>query len=105
MRKARATCIPRAGTCSIRFARSSTTTRSPGFEYRVENGKLEYHWTNVVTGFDMPLRVNVPGLGTRVLHPTEAWQTLEVGSPNAAALSVDENFYVTSRAIGATTGQ
>jgi len=87
------------------FTQYLTTTQIPVFEYRVESGKLEYHWTSVVTGFDMPLRVNVPGLGTRVLHPTETWQTLEVGSPNAAALSVDENFYVTSRAIGATTGQ
>ncbi|PYO71546.1 MAG: hypothetical protein DMD64_14235, partial [Gemmatimonadetes bacterium] len=50
------------------FAQYLTTTQIPGFEYRVESGKLEYHWTNVVTGFDMPLRVNVPGLGTRVLH-------------------------------------
>ena len=53
--------------------------------------------SDVVPGFDMPVRVIIPGLGTRVLHPTEAWQTLAVPSPQAAELSVDENFYVTVR--------
>jgi hypothetical protein len=43
----------------------------------------------------MPVRVQVPGIGTRLLRPTEAWQTLEA-SPRAAELSVDENFYVTA---------
>ncbi len=87
------------------FAQYLTTTQIPAFEYRIESGKISYHWANVVSGFDMPVRVNVPGLGTRVLHPTEAWQTLDVASSRAAELSVDENFYVTARAIGATTGQ
>jgi hypothetical protein len=43
----------------------------------------------------MPVRVSIPGLGTRLLRPTEAWQTLEA-SPRAGELSVDENFYVTA---------
>jgi hypothetical protein len=65
------------------------------FEYRAQGDTLSYHWANVVAGFDMPVRVNIPGLGTRVLHPTETWQTLGA-SPRAADLSVDENFYVTA---------
>jgi len=43
----------------------------------------------------MPVRVQIPGMGTRLLRPTEAWQSLEV-SPQAGELSVDENFYVTA---------
>ena len=43
----------------------------------------------------MTVRVNVPGMGARVLHPTEAWQTLD-GTPRVGELSVDENFYVTA---------
>ncbi len=77
------------------FAQYLTTTKIPVFEYRVQGSTLSYHWVNVVAGFDMPVRVNIPGLGTRVMHPTEAWQTLEA-SPSAAELSVDENFYVTA---------
>ncbi len=83
------------------FAQYLTTTQIPEFDYKVDGATLSYRWTNVVPGFDMPLRVNVPGLGTRVLHPTEAWQTLAVGgSPRAAELEVDENFYVTARDLG-----
>ena len=77
------------------FAQYLTTTKVPVFEYRVQGGTLSYHWANVVPGFDMPVRVNIPGLGTRVLHPTESWQPLALTSP-VTELSVDENFYVTT---------
>jgi D-alanyl-D-alanine dipeptidase len=76
------------------FAQYLTTTTIPVFEYRVEGSTLSYRWTDAVPGFDMPLRVNVPGLGSRLLHPTAQWQKLEA-SPRAAELNVDENFYVT----------
>ena len=77
------------------FAQYLSTTKIPVFEYRVQGSTLSYHWANVVPGFDMPIRVNVPGGGTRLLHPTEAWQTFEA-SPRAGELMVDENFYVTA---------
>jgi aminopeptidase N len=83
------------------FAQYLTTTQIPVFEYRVRDGALDYRWVNVVSGFDMPVRVNVPGIGTRVLRPTESWQGLVVASPNAGELRVDENFYVTARNVGA----
>ncbi len=77
------------------FAQYLSTTKIPVFEYRVQGGTLSYHWANVVPGFDMPIRVSIPGVGTRLLHPTEAWQTFEA-SPRAGELMVDENFYVTA---------
>ncbi len=77
------------------FAQYLTTTRIPALEYRVQGTTLSYRWANVVPGFDMPVRVNIPGLGTRLLRPTEAWQTLDA-SPRGGELSVDENFYVTA---------
>ncbi|HTT66881.1 MAG TPA: M1 family metallopeptidase [Gemmatimonadales bacterium] len=76
------------------------TTRIPELDYKVEGGTLSYRWANVVPGFAMPVRVQVPGLGTRVLHPTEAWQTLAVSSPQAAEVEVDESWYVTARDVG-----
>jgi aminopeptidase N len=79
------------------FAQYLTTTMVPAFEYRVEGTTLSYRWANVVAGYDMPVRVNIPGLGTRLLHPTEAWQALPVGSAQAAELTVDDSFYVTVR--------
>ena len=77
------------------FAQYLTTTQIPVLEYRVQNGALSYRWTNVVPSFDMPVRVSIPGLGTRVLRARDEWQTLEGVSPRAAELSVDESFYVT----------
>jgi hypothetical protein len=85
------------------FAQYLTTTQIPLLDYRVAGGVergsgavLEYRWTNVVQGFDMPVRVQIPELGTRLLHPTGSWQSLEVPSHRAAELTVDENFYVTA---------
>jgi aminopeptidase N len=83
------------------FEQYLTTTQIPEFQYKVEGTTLSYRWANVVPGFAMPVRVQVPGLGTEVLHPTEAWQTLAVGSPAAAELEVDENYLVTQRNVGA----
>ena len=85
------------------FEQYLTTTQIPEFEFKVEGRTLSYRWTNVVPGFDMPLRVNVPGMGDRVLRPTEAWQTLPVASADAAQLVVDESFYVTARDVSSDT--
>jgi len=81
------------------FEQYLETIRIPAFEYKVEGSTLSYRWADVVAGFDMPLDVSVPGLGSRRLLPTEAWQTMTVNSPQAAELAVDENFYVTARRV------
>src|SRR5258706_3413275 len=83
------------------FDQYLTTTMIPSFEYRVENGTLSYRWANVVPGFDMPLRVGIPGMGLRLLRPTESWQTLAVGSARADGIAGDQNYYVTARNVGA----
>lgn len=87
------------------FTQYLTTTMIPEFQYRVEGSDLSYRWGNVVSGFDMKVRVDIPGLGTRWLSPTEEWQRLPVPSPDAGQLTVDENFYVTQRDVGAEPGR
>jgi aminopeptidase N len=83
------------------FEQYLTTTSVPALEYRVEGDTLSYRWADVVTGFAMPVRVVIQGLGERWLRPTEAWQGLKVPAgtrtAGAADLQVDENFYVTAR--------
>jgi aminopeptidase N len=81
------------------FEEYLTTTMVPEFDYKVESGTLSYRWADVVPGFAMPVRVQIPGLGTRWLHPTEAWQTLAAPDPEADRLEVDEGFYVRSRNV------
>jgi hypothetical protein len=60
------------------------------FEYRVKGPALEYHWANVVPGFDMPVKVRIDGGAPQFIHPTEQWQSIAGG-----AIEVDRNFYVT----------
>jgi hypothetical protein len=84
------------------FAQYLTTVQIPLFEYRVQGDTLSYHWARVVSGFDMPLRVNVSGIGTRLLRPTEAWQTLASPGVRAGGIRVDENFYVIAHDVSTT---
>ena len=83
------------------FAQYLTTTQIPMSSTGLSSGTLSYRWADVVPGFAMPVRVQIPGLGTRWLRPTEAWQTLAVPSPQSVEVEVDENFYVTARNVAA----
>lgn len=76
------------------FTQYLRTTQIPVFEYSIEGQTLKYRWTDVIPGFDMPLRVKV-GDGSMTLKPQEAWQTTSL--KNGGALQVDENFYVEAR--------
>lgn len=81
------------------FAQYLTTTKIPALEYRIEGRTLSYRWADVVPGFDMPVRVTLaPGEST-LLRPTEQWQTAPVSA--GSAFSVDPNFYVVPRDVGA----
>ncbi|WP_299000742.1 M1 family metallopeptidase [uncultured Tenacibaculum sp.] len=71
------------------------TVDIPEFEYHIENNKLKYRWTNVVKGFNMPLRITING-ESELLYPTEDWQTKKM---NGNSIEVDENFYVYSKPV------
>jgi hypothetical protein len=73
----------------------------PELDYRVAKGTLSYRWAGTLAGFAMPVRVQIPGMGTRWLRPTGAWKRLTVQSPAGADVRVDENFYVTARNLAA----
>ena len=81
------------------FAQYLTTTMIPSLEYAVVDAAVAYRWANVVPGFDMPVRVALGSGDSRLLRPTTAWQweRLPVGAP--VELHVDENFFVTARAV------
>ena len=74
------------------------TTMVPMLEYKIENGRLSYRWTNVVPGFAMPVRVAV-GDSTSYswITPTAAWKTMPRPVASGARLRVDPNFYVTAK--------
>jgi aminopeptidase N len=79
------------------FEQYLTTTRIPVFEYRLEGARITYRWTDVVPGFDMPIRVGVSADSTVRLTPRETWQTTALPLPHPEEFRVDENFYVVAR--------
>lgn len=73
------------------FEQYLTTTKIPVLEYKTENGKLLYRWTNVVDGFNMPVRIFNDKGELVWIHPTDIYQAVLSGISN---IKVDENFYV-----------
>lgn len=64
------------------------TTNIPVFEYKIADNKIEYRFSNCISGFCMPLKVN-----GQWLVPTEKWQSADIPSV-ASKVEVDKNFYV-----------
>ena len=85
------------------FAEYLTTTKIPAFEYHLEGTTLAYRWTNVVDGFDMPLRVTVGGTPW-LLRPSAEWRRTRFPSVGAGRVAVDPDFYVTAHDAGAAAG-
>ena len=82
------------------FAQYQTTAKVPVLEYRVGRGTLDYRWTNVVPGFDMPVDValGLPNQEFTRIRPTERWKTTTApGLSSADSLRVDPDFYVTTK--------
>ncbi len=70
------------------------TTMIPELQYRLAGDSLSYHWTHVVPGFDMPVKVTLADDRYGVLYPTEAWKSTRVRLSSADRFRVDSNFLV-----------
>jgi aminopeptidase N len=66
------------------------TTNIPVFEYNLNDGLLEYKWTNVVNGFKMPIELFVGDEKIR-LNPTQEIKSINVKSEK---IRLDKNYYV-----------
>ncbi|MBJ6118167.1 M1 family metallopeptidase [Pontibacter sp. BT310] len=66
--------------------------RIPKLEYQVSGKKLNYRWSNVVPGFDMPVKVLVNGK-EQWLEPTAEWKELKTRKKNAV-VKVSPDFYI-----------
>ncbi len=67
-------------------------TRIPKLEYYFENNNLIYHWTNCVSGFNIPVKISLNGV-EKWLKPETDWKT-EVNVGINPKLMIDSNFYV-----------
>ncbi|AUC77209.1 M1 family metallopeptidase [Olleya sp. Bg11-27] len=69
----------------------------PVLEYKVEDKKLHYKWTNTVDNFVMPIQIEINGQ-SRWVSPTSKNQTLKLKSKNSKIV-VDRDFYITVKAL------
>jgi aminopeptidase N len=69
--------------------------RIPTLEYAFGTKGLQYRWTNVVEGFDMPVKVQLGSGKEEFIYPSTEWKTMK--SKSEKTLVVDPNFYVDSK--------
>ena len=65
-------------------------TKIPVFEYTYNGRRIKYRWSNVIDGFDMPIKIFVDGKEL-LLNPIKKWKSKEIKSK---IIEVDRNFYV-----------
>jgi aminopeptidase N len=72
-------------------------TRIPVLEYSFKNNGVQYHWTNVIDGFDMPVKIKLGEGKEQFIYPTSDWKTLK--TKGEKSLVIDRNFYVESKSV------
>ncbi|GAA4276169.1 M1 family metallopeptidase [Aquimarina mytili] len=77
------------------FEQYLRTTKIPTLEYRLENGKLKFRYTNIIEKFDMPVRIFIDDKA-QWIQPNATWQTVEITGDK---LSIDPNFYVNVKSL------
>ncbi|HEY5218451.1 MAG TPA: M1 family metallopeptidase, partial [Gemmatimonadaceae bacterium] len=90
------------------FEQYLNTTMIPVFEYRIAGDTLWSRWSNVVPGFAMPVKAWFGPDHEAFLKPTEEWRPLALTGTFALRspgdFKIDENFYVTSKDVAASSG-
>ena len=70
-------------------------TRIPVLEYKITQGKLNYRWNNVVSGFDMPIEI-AGKQRTFWIYPRESWNAIAFVD---SEIKVDINYYVKTKQL------
>jgi len=73
------------------------TVEIPTLEYKIENGKVAYRFTNCITNFEMPLLV-FTGKHKHWINATTNWKYLDMPSDKLNFM-VDRNFYINTKAL------
>ncbi|MFT3911625.1 MAG: M1 family metallopeptidase [Ferruginibacter sp.] len=73
------------------------TTNIPVLEYKIDNRNVSFRWNNVITGFDLPVKVSFgkPGGSEQWINPTGEWQTLSLADwYDGKTFIPNRNFYI-----------
>jgi len=73
------------------------STEIPKLEYRIANHQIQYRFTNIVDGFNIPIKVAI-NKKTQWIPPSKKWKNIKTTVKNPS-FSVDANFYIQSRKI------
>jgi len=71
------------------------SVKIPILEYNFSNEGLRYRYTDIVEGFDMPVRIYIDKKD-QWIQPNADWQTLQI---KADSITIDPNFFVIARSI------
>ncbi len=74
------------------FEQYLRTIKIPTLDYKLENNKLSYRWSNVVDGFSIPVTVFINST-SQWIRPTSRWKKLSSDN-KINTFSVDNNFYI-----------
>ena len=66
------------------------TSMIPTLEYTIEGKTMKYRYTNIVEGFDMPVRIYVDG-NEKWIYPNADWKKEKLKIPD---IEIDRNFYI-----------
>ncbi|MFT3679363.1 MAG: M1 family metallopeptidase [Ferruginibacter sp.] len=73
------------------------TALIPVLEYKQNGFNLSYRYTNCITGFNLPLRINFKG--ERWIKPSPKWKTLKLYPEGDSSFSADPNFYINTKKL------
>jgi len=73
------------------------TVKIPILEYQVKGKKLRYRYTNIIKGFEMPVKISINGTQDWV-YPISGWQSKSF-KKDILSVDVDNNFYVDYKKI------
>lgn len=77
-------------------------TRIPVLEYKTEAGNLAFRWSNCVTGFNMPVSVQLDSTVTKqkMIYPGTEWKQIKQPKNfDIKKFKADRNFYITAKNI------
>ncbi|MCW5517034.1 M1 family metallopeptidase [Muriicola sp. Z0-33] len=81
---------------SAMFNQYLRTTKIPVLEYKLEDGVISYRYSQIVEGFDMPVRIFVSEK-EKWLFPTSEWKSEDLGVNLLPEF--DNNFYIHIKAM------
>jgi aminopeptidase N len=64
--------------------------RIPTLEYKIEDNRMFYRWTNVIDGFNMPIEIKI-NKKSKIIYPSEKFDFLKL---KENSIEFDEDYYV-----------